>query len=101
MFSWSTKRRLLYSGTLILLVAVSVAFIFFKFFYSAPTCSDGVKNGDESGIDCGGSCRNICTSDTLSPVVYWSKAFNISGDNYSVAAFVENPNTDSENLSAQ
>lgn len=21
-----------------------------------PTCSDGVKNGDETGIDCGGSC---------------------------------------------
>ena len=22
----------------------------------APTCSDGVQNGDETGIDCGGSC---------------------------------------------
>lgn len=21
-----------------------------------PTCTDGVKNGDESGVDCGGSC---------------------------------------------
>ncbi|MEW5847248.1 MAG: fibrinogen-like YCDxxxxGGGW domain-containing protein [Myxococcota bacterium] len=23
----------------------------------APTCRDGVKNGDESAVDCGGSCR--------------------------------------------
>ena len=23
-----------------------------------PTCSDGVKNGDETGIDCGGSCNS-------------------------------------------
>ncbi len=22
-----------------------------------PTCSDGIKNGDETGIDCGGSCK--------------------------------------------
>lgn len=22
----------------------------------APTCNDGVKNGDETGVDCGGSC---------------------------------------------
>ncbi len=24
------------------------------------TCSDGIKNGDEHGIDCGGSCPNAC-----------------------------------------
>ena len=23
---------------------------------SSPTCSDGIKNGDETGVDCGGSC---------------------------------------------
>ncbi len=24
------------------------------------SCDDGVQNGDETGIDCGGSCRTIC-----------------------------------------
>jgi len=24
------------------------------------TCSDGVKNGDETGVDCGGSCNDAC-----------------------------------------
>jgi hypothetical protein len=39
----------------------------------APTCSDGIKNGNETGVDCGGSCprcsngqgcasRNDCAS---------------------------------------
>ena len=39
----------------------------------APTCSDGIQNGNETGVDCGGSCprcangmsclsRNDCTS---------------------------------------
>ncbi len=25
-----------------------------------PSCSDGIQNGDEQGIDCGGSCPNSC-----------------------------------------
>ncbi|KAH8739746.1 gigantic extracellular protein [Cryptosporidium ryanae] len=29
---------------------------------SPPTCDDGIQNGDESGIDCGGSCENHCRS---------------------------------------
>ena len=28
----------------------------------APTCTDGVQNGDETGVDCGGSCT-ACTPD--------------------------------------
>ena len=27
-----------------------------------PTCSDGVQNGDETGVDCGGSCGSCSTS---------------------------------------
>ncbi len=26
-----------------------------------PTCNDGIQNGDETGVDCGGSCPNACT----------------------------------------
>ena len=26
----------------------------------APTCDDGIMNGDEEGVDCGGSCDNEC-----------------------------------------
>jgi hypothetical protein len=27
---------------------------------TAPTCTDGVKNGTEEGPDCGGPCPNAC-----------------------------------------
>lgn len=27
----------------------------------APTCSDGIQNGDETGVDCGGSCTPCAT----------------------------------------
>lgn len=34
-----------------------------------PTCSDGIKNGDETGVDCGGTCApcevpEVCSSPT-------------------------------------
>ncbi|ANQ48104.2 family 31 carbohydrate-binding protein [Flammeovirga sp. MY04] len=31
---------------------------------SAPTCNDGIQNGDETGIDCGGSCTPCQTPPT-------------------------------------
>ncbi len=31
----------------------------------APTCNDGIQNGDETGVDCGGSCEP-CSTNTLS-----------------------------------
>ncbi len=27
-----------------------------------PTCTDGIRNGTETGIDCGGSCANACVA---------------------------------------
>ncbi|RMG41619.1 MAG: hypothetical protein D6719_08210 [Candidatus Dadabacteria bacterium] len=30
-------------------------------------CGDGIKSGNESGVDCGGSCQ-VCSADTVAPV---------------------------------
>lgn len=101
MESWSTRRRFIYGGSVLLVLAIILGVAFFKVFYKAPTCMDGVRNGDEKGIDCGGSCINLCTSETLTPIVLWSEIFNISGDVYSAVAYVENPNISSKNRRAE
>ena len=100
MSSWRALRRLLYGGVFILIVALIGAGIFWQLFYKTPTCSDGKKNGDETGVDCGGSCKLLCTSDALTPVVLWSKIFKISGDIYSAVAYIQNPNINSKNEKA-
>ena len=97
---WSTKRRWLYGGTVVAVLGIFFSIVFFSTFYKAPTCSDGVKNGNELGVDCGGSCQFLCTADALTPVILWSKIFNISGDVYSAVAYVENPNISSKNDNA-
>jgi hypothetical protein len=37
----------------------------------APTCTDGVRNGTETGLDCGGSCPNACSPCAQSQE-YWN-----------------------------
>ncbi len=100
MFSWSANRQILYAGVVLSFLLVVAGGIIYKFAYHSPTCFDTKKNGDETGVDCGGSCQLLCKSDALSPVVLWSKIFNISGDVYSAVAYVENPNATSRNPKA-
>ncbi len=53
-----------------------------------PTCTDGIQNGDETGIDCGGSCPNACLSQINLPVT-----FEGSSVNYTVTDFGGNAST--------
>ena len=41
---------------------VSLATVCFKSCTACPTCSDGTQNGDETGVDCGGSCADACAT---------------------------------------
>ncbi|RED47979.1 M14 family zinc carboxypeptidase [Seonamhaeicola aphaedonensis] len=44
---------------------------------AAPTCNDGIQNGDESGIDCGGSvCPTCPPSDTILHEGYFETGFD-------------------------
>jgi predicted lipoprotein with Yx(FWY)xxD motif len=36
---------------------------------NTPSCTNGIQDGDETGIDCGGSCPNTCDSITKQPIV--------------------------------
>jgi hypothetical protein len=40
--------------------------VFFFFLYQTPTCLDGKRNQDETGIDCGGACGQYCIADLAS-----------------------------------
>lgn len=64
-------------------------------FIAVATCTDGIQNGDETGIDCGGDC-NPCTEGAIIPstgyqapssyngyTLFWSDEFNETGLNTS------------------
>jgi Mg-chelatase subunit ChlD len=92
--SWAARRRAFYLGGLILALTAISFTIFWFFWYKAPTCFDKVQNGDETGIDCGGSCTLLCSNSVIKPIVRWDpRMFEVSPGLWSVLVYVENPNT--------
>ena len=90
--SWSIRRRLMYSGGTLLVALCVAVFIWLKFFNPPPTCFDNKQNGDETGIDCGGSCTLVCSSDVHQPVVLWTRVFPDGPHTYTAMAYVQNNN---------
>ncbi len=98
---WATKRQLQYIGFIFLFVLFFFVIPFFIFIYKAPTCFDGIKNGKETGIDCGGSCRLLCSAEIPEPISRWDpRVFRVTPGVYSVLSYFENPNVAAEVYSA-
>jgi hypothetical protein len=92
MASWSTRRKYgIFFGLLVALAVLAGVPTFFAF-YEAPTCSDRKQNGDERGIDCGGSCPKLCAADFIEPKVLWSYSMRIVPGIYNALAYIQNPN---------
>ncbi len=91
---WASRRKNIYLGGAVVLISALCFFIFWKFWYTAPTCSDNIRNGDETGVDCGGACSHICSSEARLPIVRWDpRLFEPLSGVWSAIVYVENPNT--------
>ncbi len=92
--SWAARRRLF---ILLIVGAVVVAFltvVLTATFYKTPSCTDGVQNQGEAGIDCGGPCAYLCIADKQPPTVLFTKAFQNNEGRTDVVASIENKNVD-------
>lgn len=98
---WATKRKLQYFGIIALLIIIFVGLPLYFFVYQKPTCFDGIKNGSELGVDCGGACRLLCQNQITEPILRWDpRIFKVSEGNYSTLAYLDNPNVSGEVLHA-
>lgn len=73
-------------------MALAGIFSYYQFFYTEPTCSDGKQNGEENGVDCGGSCIDICPLDVDLPTVYWTRVIPFDENRFDLVALAENVN---------
>ena len=90
MSSWATRRKLMYASFGMLLAAILGPLLWYA--YPKPSCSDGKRNQDEQGIDCGGSCARICAAATQPLRVLWTRSFFVAPGVASGVAFILNPN---------
>lgn len=93
--SWASRKQVK-DIILAIIVLLLVVFAFtYKIIFKKPTCTDGKKNGTETGIDCGGSCSLYCSQEVSDPVILWSRAFPVVDNNYNLVAYIENRNKNS------
>ena len=91
--SWSFRRKLVYSGVTLVIALALTTYVWLTFFHAAPTCFDNKQNGNETGVDCGGSCALVCQNASRPPIVEWARVFpNGGGSMYTAAAYVQNTN---------
>lgn len=84
--SWRGRRRGTYLGVFGLIVLAVLFVLFYPLIFKAPTCSDGKQNGDETGVDCGGSCQMYCPKTVALPRVDYAAVFPVEEDVYNVVA---------------
>ena len=94
MATWASRRKLIYASITIIALFLLVAFPLFLYFYKAPTCFDSRQNGDETGVDCGGSCKRLCQSAFLPARIEWggSKIEKLADGLYNTASLIVNSN---------
>lgn len=92
--SWSTRRKLLYLLVALLILAGSTSYFVYPVFKETPTCTDSKQNSNESGVDCGGSCTNLCLMEVRPISILWSRAFIVAPGIYDVLGYVQNQNVD-------
>lgn len=90
--SWAAQRRFFILLIVGAVVVAFVAIVSIATFYKAPSCTDGVQNQNEAGIDCGNPCAYLCTAQELPPTVLFTKAFPASTGRTVVVASIENKN---------
>jgi len=91
--SWSQRRQVsIFFGVVAVISVPFIIVALILFLRVEPTCFDGVQNGDETGLDCGGTCVLVCENEAVDPVVLWSRYFDVGEGYYNVVAYIENSN---------
>jgi len=92
--SWAQRRKTTYIVSILFVFVIILAIFLFTVFNKTPTCSDGIKNQGETGIDCGGPCNILCRAEYTNPVIIWGPRWAkvLSSGTYNFLTYAQNPN---------
>jgi hypothetical protein len=82
----------MYSSAILTVIVALIGVPMFFYLHKTPTCFDGIKDGDETGVDCGGSCKKLCLDSFLVPQVAWTRIENVAPGVYNIGTYIINPN---------
>ena len=87
--NWAQRRKLLYIFLVLLFVGAIAFAVVYRLTDVTPTCTDQKKNGDEKGVDCGGSCNKYCANELSNPVVQWVRVFPVTEGIVHAVAYIQ------------
>jgi len=90
---WARRRQWTVIAIIAAVVIAALCILAFAIFYRTPTCTDTKQDGDETGIDCGGSCSTVCSAQAQPASVRFARALAQSGRQDLIAS-IDNPNKD-------
>lgn len=90
--NWALRRQIIFLIIFLAIVLTIGFLLIYPYFNKPPTCTDGKKNGDEIGVDCGGSCQLACSAQVEDISIMWSRAFPVVPGRYNAVAYLENHN---------
>ncbi len=99
--TWAKRRQLWILFGLSVAAVLIISLVLISVLYKSPSCMDLKQNQNEQGVDCGGSCRYLCTAFEIPPSVRFVRAVSPEPGRADVIAYIDNPNTDATVLNAQ
>jgi len=87
------KRQITIAGIFFTIVFFIVAISFVNKGAGPVSCFDGVKNQDETGVDCGGAMCKPCQGVFTEDIQVLSSNFILFNERYDAVAEVKNPNS--------
>ncbi|MCR4334541.1 MAG: hypothetical protein NUV47_02345 [Patescibacteria group bacterium] len=89
---WARRRKIFYFGGAILFAVLFLGLPLFTKYYTPASCFDNKKNQGEYGVDCGGPCVKLCSSQFSSPIIVWARAIPVTKGVYNLLAYAQNQN---------
>jgi hypothetical protein len=91
--SWASRRRISYlTGTTLFFLLILGGPLAWWYFTIPPTCTDGIQNQGETGVDVGGPCPILDPNALQSESIVWARGFRVRDGRYNAIAYIQNPN---------
>lgn len=90
--TWASERQIIVFLVIGAILVALAAGLYFLLLYEGPSCTDGIRNGRETGVDCGGTCAYLCLATEEPPTVLFTQAMLNGEGRTDVISLVENKN---------
>jgi hypothetical protein len=90
--TWGQHRKFVIIASIVAVFLAVSAVTLIATLHHTPSCNDNIQNQGEAGVDCGGPCAYLCTTQVKAPVTLFARAITSEPGRTDVVALVQNQN---------